>query len=286
MLSSFSLTWDREAKGLSMRHDTNRSNRLLLRFVASDCAQDIRTRAVRGILGVALSHLVSFREVPLGKHQPDGGSSFGRDRRDPRPAPAGRGRRPSRFRRVVRPPSCGLAPRDHPEARGDAARRIDPSDVVQDVQIDALNRLTEYLGRRPMPFRLWLFRSAIERVSKLRRHAVAARRDIGRERPLSLWDSSSPSPARPVRSAGPTPSQQAAAHDAASRLHAALERLAEPDRALLNIRAFEGLSYEEAGSRLGIDPAAARKRYGRALLRLRTLLLAEGLTESHLWTNT
>jgi RNA polymerase sigma-70 factor (ECF subfamily) len=164
--------------------------------------------------------------------------------------------------------------------------RVDPSDVVQDVQIDALGRLTDYLGRRPMPFRLWLFRSAIERVSKLRRHAVAARRDIGRERPLSLLDSSSPSPARPIRSAGLTPSQQAAARDAASRLHAALGRLAEPDRALLNMRAFEGLSYEEAGSRLGIDQAAARKRYGRALLRLRTLLLAEGLTESHLWTST
>jgi RNA polymerase sigma factor (sigma-70 family) len=137
-----------------------------------------------------------------------------------------------------------------------------------------------------MPFRLWLFRSAIERVSKLRRHAVAARRDIGRERPLSLLDSSSASPARPILSAGLTPSQQAAARDVASRLHAALGRLAEPDRALLKLRAFEGLSYEEAGSRLGIDQAVARKRYGRALLRLRTLLLAEGLTESHLWTNT
>jgi RNA polymerase sigma-70 factor, ECF subfamily len=164
--------------------------------------------------------------------------------------------------------------------------RIDPSDVVQDVQIDAFSRLTDYLGRRPMPFRAWLFRSAIERVSKLRRHAFAARRDIGREQPLSLLDSSSPNPDRPIRAAGLTPSQQAAARDVASRLHAALLRLPEPDRALLKMRAFEGLSYEHAGARLGIDPAAARKRYGRALLRLRTQLFAEGLTESHLWTDT
>jgi RNA polymerase sigma-70 factor, ECF subfamily len=164
--------------------------------------------------------------------------------------------------------------------------RIDPSDVVQDVQIDAFNRLPDYLGRRPMPFRAWLFRSAIERVSKLRRHAVAARRDIGRERPLTLLDSSSPNLDRAVRQAGPTPSQQAAARDLASRLHAALMQLPEADRALLNMRAFEGLSYEQAGAQLEIDPAAARKRYGRALLRLRTLLDAEGLTESHLWTDT
>jgi RNA polymerase sigma-70 factor (ECF subfamily) len=164
--------------------------------------------------------------------------------------------------------------------------RIDPSDVLQDVQIDVLGRLTEYFGRRPMPFRVWLLRSAIERVSKLRRHAVAARRDIGRERSLAVLESSSSSPARPFKATPPTPSQQAAARDVAGRLHAALEQLPESDRALLNMRAFEGLSYEEAGARSGIDSAAARKRYGRALLRLRAHLLAEGLTESHLWKST
>jgi RNA polymerase sigma-70 factor (ECF subfamily) len=162
--------------------------------------------------------------------------------------------------------------------------RFDPSDVVQDVQLAALNRLTDYLGRRPMPFKLWLFRSAIERIAKLRRHAAAARRDIGRERPLSFLDSSSPARgcARAISRAGPSPSQEAAGRDAAGRLHAALLHLSEPDRALLKMRAFEGLSYEEAGSRLGIGPAAARKRYGRVLLRLRTLLYSQGFTESHL----
>jgi DNA-directed RNA polymerase specialized sigma24 family protein len=48
------------------------------------------------------------------------------------------------------------------------------------------------------------------------------------------------------------------------------------------LRALEGLSYENVGARLEIEPATARKRYGRALLRLRVLLLADGLTESHL----
>ena len=51
---------------------------------------------------------------------------------------------------------------------------------------------------------------------------------------------------------------------------------------ILELRALAGLSYEETGARLDIEPAAARKRYGRALLRLRVLLLADGLTESHL----
>jgi RNA polymerase sigma-70 factor (ECF subfamily) len=84
---------------------------------------------------------------------------------------------------------------------------------------------------------------------------------------------------------GPTPSRQAATREVAGRLHAVLDRLPEPDRTILAMRTLEGLSYEEVAARLAIEPAAARQRYGRALLRLRASLLAEGLTESTLWTD-
>jgi RNA polymerase sigma-70 factor (ECF subfamily) len=165
--------------------------------------------------------------------------------------------------------------------------RFDPSDVVQEAQVEAIRRLDDFAGRRPMPFRSWLLRTALQRVSKLRRHASAARRDLGREQPLEMPDDSAPgSPGPPpLAASGPTPSQQAAARDAAGRLHAVLGRLPESDRAILAMRTFEGLSYEEAAARLEIEPAAARKRYGRALLRLRASMLAEGLTESTLWTD-
>ena len=160
--------------------------------------------------------------------------------------------------------------------------RFDPSDVVQEAQVEALERLEEYAGRRPMPFRSWLLRTALQRVGKVRRYARAARRDRGRERPLAMPGDCSSATGGRIAAADLTPSRQAAARDAASRLHAVLDRLPAPDRAILGMRTFEGLSYEEAASRLEIDPAAARKRYGRALLRLRTAMVAEGLTESHL----
>jgi RNA polymerase sigma-70 factor, ECF subfamily len=162
--------------------------------------------------------------------------------------------------------------------------RMDPSDVVQAAQLDAVERLTDFIERRPMPFRLWILRTAIQRLLKLRRQARAARRDVARERPfLEASSSSRQEPRHDGRRAPPmTPSQQAAARDMATRLHAALERLSEQDRTILGLRALDGLSYEDAGARLEIEPTAARKRYGRALLRLRVLLLADGLTESQL----
>ena len=44
---------------------------------------------------------------------------------------------------------------------------------------------------------------------------------------------------------------------------------------------LEGLEFlQEAAQVLGIDPGAASQRYGRALLRLRKLLLAGGFQES------
>ena len=32
--------------------------------------------------------------------------------------------------------------------------RVDPSDVVQDTQLEAVRRMDDFLGRRPMPFPL------------------------------------------------------------------------------------------------------------------------------------
>jgi DNA-directed RNA polymerase specialized sigma24 family protein len=48
------------------------------------------------------------------------------------------------------------------------------------------------------------------------------------------------------------------------------------------MRNFEALSYNEIAALLEINPAAARKRNGRALLRLHELLSADGLTASQL----
>jgi RNA polymerase sigma-70 factor (ECF subfamily) len=82
--------------------------------------------------------------------------------------------------------------------------------------------------------------------------------------------------------ASPTPSQNVAGDERAQRVRQGLKQLAESDQEIVVMRTFEGFSFEEVACLLDIDPAAARKRYGRALLRLRQVLLESGLRESGL----
>ncbi len=159
------------------------------------------------------------------------------------------------------------------------AARIDPSDIVQETQLEAVRRLPDYLAHRPMPFRLWLIKTAHERlIVARRRHVQAGRRAVGREEPLP--DSSSLLLAARVFAAGPSPSQRLNDREMLQRVRKAVAQLSPADREILMLRTFEGLSNHEAALVLDLDPGAASKRYGRAILRLHTILQADGLTGS------
>jgi RNA polymerase sigma-70 factor (ECF subfamily) len=156
--------------------------------------------------------------------------------------------------------------------------RVDPSDVVQEAQIEALRRLDDYLRRPPMPFRLWLRQIAYDRLLMLHRHHIgAARRAVGRDVPLP--DKSSVQLARQLLAAGSTPSEQLVQCEFVRRVRQAVHQLPDGDREVLVLRNLEGLSNREAAQVLGMDPATASRRYGRAVLRLRALLLQSGLGE-------
>jgi RNA polymerase sigma-70 factor (ECF subfamily) len=159
--------------------------------------------------------------------------------------------------------------------------RVDPSDVVQEAHLEAVRLVDAYLQQPPMPFRLWLRQIVHDRLLKLRRyHIASARRSLDREVP---WpDQSSLLLAEGLAAPGPAPDQQFDRDELARRLRQGLARLAADDREILLLRNFEGLSYQEVGYLLHINPAAARKRHGRALLRLHAVLFDGGLTESPL----
>jgi RNA polymerase sigma-70 factor (ECF subfamily) len=158
-------------------------------------------------------------------------------------------------------------------------QRVDPSDVVQEAQLEATRRMEAYLKRPAMPFRLWLRQLAQDRMLMMRRrHLRAARRAVGRE--VALPERSSLVLARQLLSRGSTPSQRLDQEELARRVRRAVNDLPEADREVLLMRSFEGLSFEEVAYMLDIDPAAARKRHGRALIKLGKILAEGEIRES------
>jgi RNA polymerase sigma-70 factor (ECF subfamily) len=179
-----------------------------------------------------------------------------------------------------------LFARHRPELRRFVARRldarlrarVDPSDVVQETQLAAYRRLNDFLRRAPMPFHVWVRRTAYEQLLALRRqHLGADKRDVGRE--VALPDRSSLLLAQRLVGKSSTPSRQLERRELARQVRQILLKLPDEDRELLFLRTFEGLPYAEAADILGIEPAAARKRHGRALLKLHALLTEHGLTD-------
>jgi RNA polymerase sigma-70 factor (ECF subfamily) len=161
-----------------------------------------------------------------------------------------------------------------PRIRG----RVDASDVVQEAQIEAARRLAEYLRRAALPFRLWLRQIAYDRLLMFqRRHAGAARRSVARD--IALPDDTSRQLAMHLLSPASSPSAHLAREELSRRVADALLHLSDDDREIVLLRNFEELTNSEAARVLQIEPATASKRYGRALLRLRTALLADGAAE-------
>src|SRR5947209_7707601 len=109
-------------------------------------------------------------------------------------------------------------------------RRVDASDVVQEVLLKASGRLAEYLKHPVMPFHLWLRQIAQDHVIDAhRRHRATAARSVDRERPAdpAFGDRSSIDLARQLRDPGPTPAAAALRRELERRFRAAIDRLDE-----------------------------------------------------------
>lgn len=155
-------------------------------------------------------------------------------------------------------------------------RRVDASDVVQDVLIEASRRLAEYLRNPAVPFHLWLRQIARDRmIDEHRRHRVAARRSLDRERPLAspeFADRSGFDLAAQLRDQSLTPAAASLRRELEGRFRLALDDLDDDDREILLMRHFEGLTNSEAAHALGLSEPAAGMRHLRALRRLRAKL--------------
>jgi RNA polymerase sigma-70 factor (ECF subfamily) len=158
---------------------------------------------------------------------------------------------------------------------GELRGRVDPSDVVQEAQLEIARRLEEYLQNPAVPFRVWIRRTAIEQIITFRRrHLLAEKRTVRREVPFA--DES------PLALAGDlsrgNPSRWLRRRELAGGVRRIVAEMDATDREMIRLRHFEELTNQQVAEELQISPEAARKRHGRALRRFREKLIELGIS--------
>jgi RNA polymerase sigma-70 factor (ECF subfamily) len=158
--------------------------------------------------------------------------------------------------------------------------RVDPSDVIQDINLEAWQHLGDYVKRPGTPFVLWLRGIAANKLYELHRHHLGARkRDARREVALDAGarpDATSAALAAQLLGHLTRPSEAAIHAERKVRLQLALGAMDPLDREVLALRHFEHLSPAEVAQVLGIKEKAAAMRYVRALRRLKEILSSLG----------
>jgi RNA polymerase sigma-70 factor (ECF subfamily) len=159
-------------------------------------------------------------------------------------------------------------------------RRIDVSDVVQDVLVEANRRLQDYLANPVMGFHLWLRQIAQDRIIDAhRRHRASAKRSVDRERPLAVpaaGDHSTMELAAQLAGRDLTPATAATQAEMAQLVEAAIAKLPDQDCEIIIMRHYEQLSNQEIAQALSLSEPAASMRYLRAIRRLKELMVEPG----------
>ena len=156
------------------------------------------------------------------------------------------------------------------------AARVDASDVVQDVMLEASQRLGDYLQNPVMPFHLWLRQLAKDRLIDMhRRHRAAKKRSVDREQAVTSLahdDQSAADLAKLLQDAELTPAAATVRREMEQRFLEAVNQLSDSDREIIMMRHFEHLSSAEVAQALKMTTAAAGMRYLRALRKLTDVL--------------
>ncbi|MEZ6117530.1 MAG: sigma-70 family RNA polymerase sigma factor [Pirellulaceae bacterium] len=150
-------------------------------------------------------------------------------------------------------------------------KRLDSADVLQETYLEALQRIDHFLTQRPMPFYLWLQRTARQcAIAAYRRHIAAGQRSLEKEQ--GLPDHSSVMLADRLLDQSKSPSQKLQQREHVDLVFRAVESLKEEDRDILLMRIVDGLSHAEIACTLQLSHDAVRQRFLRTLTKLQKAL--------------
>ncbi len=137
-----------------------------------------------------------------------------------------------------------------------------PSDVVQETLIEAHYGRTALRGGSSEEVKRWLRGILHNNLRDLGRRFRQQKRQAGREVPIG------PEHAAGIADDELTPSTRASRNEEVLALVAAMERLPEADRRVIELRNHEHLPFADIGKILGKSADAARMHWFRAIDRL------------------
>jgi RNA polymerase sigma-70 factor (ECF subfamily) len=157
--------------------------------------------------------------------------------------------------------------------RDDLRGKLEPSDLVQQTMVQALQAQEQFRGQDGQELAAWLRQILIRRLLNALRDLGRARRDVGRERSLqAAVEQSSARLEAWLAAAQTSPSEQAMRHERLLRLTEALEALPEAQREAITLHHLQDWTLEQVGVHLGRSPAAVAGLIKRGLKQLRGVL--------------
>lgn len=150
--------------------------------------------------------------------------------------------------------------------------RVDASDVIQEVFLDANIRLAE-VASNGTPLLAWLRFLCNQKIIDLQRHHIGVKkRSVQRERIQNEAHLALDSIANLLVANITSPSAGACKNELSSKVREMLADLAPLDREILVLRHFEHLSNSEVAESLGLSINAASNRYVRALKKFKKVI--------------
>lgn len=145
------------------------------------------------------------------------------------------------------------------ELKTDLQGKFGASDVVQETLLEAQRDFGRFRGHSERELLAWLRRILLHNLlNHERQFTHVQKRSVKREVDPEIEDVKNRS------SGGGTPSQHAMADEESSLLAAAMGRLPEEYRRVIELRNREGLSFADIGQRLNRSADAARMLWSRA----------------------
>ena len=151
--------------------------------------------------------------------------------------------------------------------------RLDESDVVQEVLLDASKELNRWQADETKSVFACLYQLVRVRLARVHRdHLSREKRDVRREEHAQLSGRSACCLAERISGREHSPSEHAFNNEVKEHVQLALSQLGETDREVLVMRILEGIPAKDVGDVLGISVDAVNMRQYRALQRIRPLL--------------